>query len=92
MGAYGFGTDIFGAASPVTWGSNTTAAAGSGLPGLPADVGLTDQGALATVGGELMGARLYDPVTAGFCRRILWSLWLGRGIWVRRICLRRVIR
>ena len=66
MGAYGFGTDIFGAASPVTWGSNTTAAAGSGLPGLPADVGLTDQGALATVGGELMGARLYDPVTAGF--------------------------
>jgi len=66
MGAYGFGTDIFGTASPVTWGSNTTAAAGSGLPGLPADVGLTDQGALATVGGELMGARLYDPVTAGF--------------------------
>lgn len=66
MGAYGFGTDIFGAASPVTWGSNTTAAAGNGLPGLPADVGLTDQGALATVGGELMGARLYDPVTAGF--------------------------
>ena len=66
MGAYGFGTDIFGAASPVTWGSNTTAAAGSGLPGLPADVGLTDQGALVTVGGELMGARLYDPVTAGF--------------------------
>ena len=65
-GAYGFGTDIFGAASPVTWGSNTTAAAGNGLPGLPADVGLTDQGALATVGGELMGARLYDPVTAGF--------------------------
>ena len=80
MGAYGFGTDIFGAASPVTWGSNTTAAAGNGLPGLPADVGLTDQGALATVGGELI------------CRRILWSLWLGRGIWVRRICLRRVIR
>ena len=66
MGAYGFGTDIFGVASPVTWGSNTTAAAGNGLPGLPADVGLTDQGALATVGGELMGARLYDPVTAGF--------------------------
>ena len=66
MGAYGFGTDLFGAASPVTWGSNTTAAAGNGLPGLPADVGLTDQGALATVGGELMGARLYDPVTAGF--------------------------
>ena len=66
MGAYGFGTDIFGAASPVTWGSNTTAAAGNGLPGLPADVGLTVQGALATVGGELMGARLYDPVTAGF--------------------------
>ncbi|OFN15885.1 hypothetical protein HMPREF2609_07505, partial [Rothia sp. HMSC058E10] len=65
-GAYGFGTDIFGAASPVTWGSNTTAAAGNGLPGLPADVGLTAQGALATVGGELMGARLYDPVTAGF--------------------------
>lgn len=65
-GAYGFGTDIFGAASPVTWGSNTTAAAGNGLPGLPADVGLTVQGALATVGGELMGARLYDPVTAGF--------------------------
>ena len=66
MGAYGFGTDIFGVASPVTWGSNTTAAAGNGLPGLPADVGLTAQGALATVGGELMGARLYDPVTAGF--------------------------
>ena len=66
MGAYGFGTDIFGTASPVTWGSNTTAAAGNGLPGLPADVGLTAQGALATVGGELMGARLYDPVTAGF--------------------------
>ena len=65
-GVYSFGTDIFGAASPVTWGSNTTAAAGNGLPGLPADVGLTDQGALATVGGELMGARLYDPVTAGF--------------------------
>ena len=65
-GAYGFGTDIFGAASPVTWGTSTTAAAGNGLPGLPADVGLTDQGALATVGGELMGARLYDPVTAGF--------------------------
>ena len=65
-GAYGFGTDIFGTASPVTWGSNTTAAAGNGLPGLPADVGLTVQGALATVGGELMGARLYDPVTAGF--------------------------
>ena len=66
MGAYGFGTDIFGVASPVTWGSNTTAAAGNGLPGLPADAGLTAQGALATVGGELMGARLYDPVTAGF--------------------------
>ena len=66
MGAYGFGTDIFGVASPVTWGSNTTAAAGNRLPGLPADVGLTAQGALATVGGELMGARLYDPVTAGF--------------------------
>ena len=66
MGAYGFGTDIFGTASPVTWGSNTTAAAGNGLPGLPADAGLTAQGALATVGGELMGARLYDPVTAGF--------------------------
>ena len=65
-GVYSFGTDIFGVASPVTWGSNTTAAAGNGLPGLPADVGLTDQGALATVGGELMGARLYDPVTAGF--------------------------
>ena len=65
-GTYGFGTDIFGAASPVTWGTSTTAAAGNGLPGLPADVGLTDQGALATVGGELMGARLYDPVTAGF--------------------------
>ncbi|OFN47447.1 hypothetical protein HMPREF2554_01820 [Rothia sp. HMSC071F11] len=65
-GAYGFGTDIFGAASPVTWGASTTAAAGNGLPGLPADVGLTAQGALATVGGELMGARLYDPVTAGF--------------------------
>ena len=65
-GVYSFGTDIFGAASPVTWGSNTTAAAGNGLPGLPADVGLTVQGALATVGGELMGARLYDPVTAGF--------------------------
>ena len=65
-GAYGFGTDIFGTASPVTWGSNTTAAAGNGLPGLPAGVGLTAQGALATVGGELMGARLYDPVTAGF--------------------------
>ena len=65
-GVYSFGTDIFGTASPVTWGSNTTAAAGNGLPGLPADVGLTDQGALATVGGELMGARLYDPVTAGF--------------------------
>jgi ribonuclease len=65
-GAYGFGTDIFGVASPVTWGSNTTAAAGNGLPGLPADAGLTAQGALATVGGELMGARLYDPVTAGF--------------------------
>ncbi len=27
---------------------------------------MTAQGALATVGGELMGARLYDPVTAGF--------------------------
>lgn len=66
MGAYDFGTDIFGTASPVTWGSNTTAAAGNGLPGLPADVGLTAQGALVTVGGELMGARLYDPVTAGF--------------------------
>ena len=65
-GVYSFGTDLFGAASPVTWGSNTTAAAGNGLPGLPADVGLTVQGALATVGGELMGARLYDPVTAGF--------------------------
>ncbi|OFK70884.1 hypothetical protein HMPREF2804_03895 [Rothia sp. HMSC065G12] len=65
-GVYSFGTDIFGTASPVTWGSNTTAAAGNGLPGLPADVGLTVQGALATVGGELMGARLYDPVTAGF--------------------------
>lgn len=65
-GAYDFGTDIFGTASPVTWGSNTTAAAGNGLPGLPAGVGLTAQGALATVGGELMGARLYDPVTAGF--------------------------
>ena len=65
-GVYSFGTDLFGAASPVTWGSNTTAAAGNGLPGLPADVGLTAQGALATVGGELMGARLYDPVTAGF--------------------------
>ena len=67
-GVYSFGTDIFGTASLVTWGSNsnTTAAAGNGLPGLPADVGLTDQGALATVGGELMGARLYDPVTAGF--------------------------
>ena len=39
-----------------------------------------------------MGARLYDPVTAGFCRRTPWSLWPGRGIWVRRICLRRVIR
>ena len=65
-GVYSFGTDLFGVASPVTWGSNTTAAAGNGLPGLPADVGLTDQGALATVGGELMGARLYDPVTAGF--------------------------
>lgn len=65
-GVYSFGTDIFGVASPVTWGSNTTAAAGNGLPGLPAGVGLTDQGALATVGGELMGARLYDPVTAGF--------------------------
>ena len=66
MGAYDFGTDIFGVASPVTWGTSTTAAAGNGLPGLPADVGLTAQGALATVGGELMGARLYDPVTAGF--------------------------
>ena len=65
-GVYSFGTDLFGAASPVTWGSNTTAAAGNGLPGLPAGVGLTAQGALATVGGELMGARLYDPVTAGF--------------------------
>ncbi|WP_281953372.1 DUF6531 domain-containing protein, partial [Rothia dentocariosa] len=65
-GVYSFGTDIFGTASPVTWGSNTTAAAGNGLPGLPAGVGLTAQGALATVGGELMGARLYDPVTAGF--------------------------
>ena len=47
-GVYSFGTDLFGAASPVTWGSNTTAAAGNGLPGLPADVGLTVQGALAT--------------------------------------------
>jgi len=65
-GVYSFGTDIFGTASPVTWGSNTTAAADNGLPGLPAGVGLTAQGALATVGGELMGARLYDPVTAGF--------------------------
>ena len=79
-GVYSFGTDIFGTASPVTWGSNTTAAADNGLPGLPAGVGLTAQGALATVGGELMGARLYDPVTAGvFCRRTLWSLWPGRG-------------
>ena len=58
-GAYGFGTDIFGATAPITWGEN--------IPGgLPAGVGLTAQGALATVGGELMGARLYDPTTVGF--------------------------
>ena len=57
-----------------------------------ADVGLTVQGALATVGGELMGARLYDPVTAGFLSPDPVEPVAGRGIWVRRICLHRVIR
>ena len=46
-GVYSFGTDIFGAASPVTWGSNTTAAAGNGLPGLPAGGGFDSSGCVS---------------------------------------------
>ena len=51
------------------WGGASTAGA-EGVLGavdfLPAGLGLSAQGALVSAGGELMGARVYDPVVGGF--------------------------
>jgi len=53
----------------VGWGGASTAGA-EGVLGavdfLPAGLGLSAQGALVSAGGELMGARVYDPVVGGF--------------------------
>ena len=51
------------------WGG-TSVAGVEGVLGavdfLPAGLGLSAQGALVSAGGELMGARVYDPVVGGF--------------------------
>ena len=51
------------------WGGASVAGA-EGVLGavdfLPAGLGLSAQGALVSAGGELMGARVYDPVVGGF--------------------------
>ena len=51
------------------WGGASTAGV-EGVLGavdfLPAGLGLSAQGALVSAGGELMGARVYDPVVGGF--------------------------
>ena len=51
------------------WGGTSVAGA-EGVLGavdfLPAGLGLSAQGALVSAGGELMGARVYDPVVGGF--------------------------
>jgi len=53
----------------VGWGG-TSVAGVEGVLGavdfLPAGLGLSAQGALVSAGGELMGARVYDPVVGGF--------------------------
>ena len=53
----------------VGWGGASTAGVEGALGAvdfLPAGLGLSAQGALVSAGGELMGARVYDPVVGGF--------------------------
>ena len=64
-----FGVSVWGIPASVGWGGASVAGV-EGVLGavdfLPAGLGLSAQGALVSAGGELMGARVYDPVVGGF--------------------------
>ena len=79
----GFGVDVWGIPAPISWGvSSDNQGFALGQAGLPVGVGLSAHGSLVTVGGELMGDRVYDPATAGFLApdpldSVMGSGWMG---------------